>query len=278
MYYLEEDLYQYFKLYARMEYKSPVEVTYKEINLIYNENFFVSDYSIVSQDYIELTFTLQSDYFINNPYLPDINSLYSFSNLMVRLLNFDNPDTYFENYARQYYEIDRDEGIIIAGLRIRKDYFTYYYEQIAQVSENTFFNQFLQDYISDVIEYIKYYVKYVSEDYNYGYSDGYTDGYSKGYDNGYNTGSDDGYNNGYDEGLTDGYNQGLNDGYDDGYDNGYEAGIRASQGEAYDKGYQDGYNKSFIGTIDKWLVPSIVIVMFVGGFFAITRSKRDGDI
>ena len=30
--------------------------------------------------------------------------------------------------------------------------------------------------------------------------------------------------------------------------------------------------------MDKWLVPAIIIVMLLGGYFAIARKKRDGDI
>ena len=73
------------------------------------------------------------------------------------------------------------------------------------------------------------------------------------------------------------YNYGTS-GFDIGYDIGYDDGLQVSAGEAYDRGYTDGANESFIASIDKWIVPSIIIVMLVGGFFTIARQKRDGEI
>lgn len=106
--------------------------------------------------------------------------------------------------------------------------------------------------------YVSLYIKYVSDtgsiDYDSGYYDGHEDGYMVGYEDG------------------------INDGYRDGYNDGYDNGLVAGETVAYEKGYQDGANKSFMGTIDKWLVPSIIITMLLGGFFAIARRKRDGDI
>lgn len=113
-----------------------------------------------------------------------------------------------------------------------------------------------------------------SQEYNIGYSDGYNDGLTDGEQFGWN----DGYNIGHEKGYNKGYFEGFDDGYSQGHEVGYEEGSQISQGEAYEQGYKAGYNESFIGTMDKWLVPSIVIVMFVGGFFAIARTKRDGDI
>lgn len=194
--------------------------TFQEIDLIYNQNFITINYA-KTDNYIYIRFIMQSDFYINNPYLTDIISLYDFSNLMVRLLNFENPETYFEHFGRQYYVIDRQEGRIETELMIRKDYFTFYYEQIAQVSEETFFNRFVQDYLSDVLNYIKYYVRIGNEFYNIGYLDGHADGYDKGYDIGYDDGYDDGHSDGYD----DGYEVGHSDGYSEGHSIGKNEGL-----------------------------------------------------
>lgn len=110
------------------------------------------------------------------------------------------------------------------------------------------------------------------------YADIYYEVESHSYNEAYDSGYEIGYDNGYAEAYDKGYDVGYNEAYDIGYNDGYDKGLNISQGEAYEKGYKDGSNKSFIGTIDKWLVPSIIIVMLIGGFFAIARKKRDGDI
>lgn len=123
-------------------------------------------------------------------------------------------------------------------------------------------------------------------DYQVGYNTGYQHGYNAGYQNGHNQGYNEGFSDGeivgYNDGLDDGYNQGHADGYqegfDIGYDIGYDDGLQVSESEAYDKGYMDGANESFIASLDKWIVPAIIIVMLVGGYFAIARKKREGDI
>ena len=109
------------------------------------------------------------------------------------------------------------------------------------------------------------------------------------YQTGYNTGYQHGFGAGFSEGW-DAKEEQINAqlpallqaeyqiGYGDGYNEGYDLGLQVSQGEAYDKGYQDGYNESFIATIDNWLVPAIIIVMLLVGYFAIARKKQDGDI
>ena len=105
--------------------------------------------------------------------------------------------------------------------------------------------------------------------YNAGYSNGHQDGYNLGYSNGWNA-KEAQFNLELPALLAAEFQEGYSVGYDD--------GLLVSQGEAYDKGYQDGANESFIGTMDKWLVPAIIITMLLGGFFAIARKKRDGDI
>lgn len=91
------------------------------------------------------------------------------------------------------------------------------------------------------------------------YGQGFTDGYDYGYTAGYDEGNDDGYN----------------EGYDVGYDVGYDTGIQEGNPEAYQQGYKEGAEESFLGNFDTWIVPAIIVVMFVGGFFAIVRMKRD---
>lgn len=54
----------------------------------------------------------------------------------------------------------------------------------------------------------------------------------------------------------------------------YQRGLNASQQESFDEGYRVGANESFIGSLDKWIVPAIFIVIVLGGFFAL-RGRRD---
>jgi hypothetical protein len=120
----------------------------------------------------------------------------------------------------------------------------------------------------------------IQQAYNRGYSDGLTIGYEDAYNEGYNEGKRIGdilqYQYGYDAGYEEGLITGNEDAYNEGYNSGFIAG--AQESEAYNVGYADGANDSFLGSIDKWLVPAIIIVMILGGFFAIARKKRDGDI
>lgn len=82
----------------------------------------------------------------------------------------------------------------------------------------------------------------------------------------------------YNLGYLDGFTDGSNEGYSQGYSAGYLDGLRTAPDEAYNKGYRDGANESFLASIGNWLVPAIIVVMLLGGFFTITRKKRDGDI
>lgn len=93
------------------------------------------------------------------------------------------------------------------------------------------------------------------------------------------------YQAGYNEGNMIGFAEGqekirseIADMLKDEYDRGYEEGLEAAPDEAYERGYIKGANESFIGTMDKWLVPAIIIVMLLGGFFTIARKKQEGDI
>lgn len=54
----------------------------------------------------------------------------------------------------------------------------------------------------------------------------------------------------------------------------YQRGLQASNQESYDEGYRVGARESFLGSLDKWIVPVIFIVIVVGGFFAL-RGRRD---
>lgn len=120
----------------------------------------------------------------------------------------------------------------------------------------------------------------IQQSYNRGYSDGLTIGYEDAFNAGYDEGKRIGDILQYQYGYDAGYEEGLITGNEDAFNAGYDAGFTdgSQEGEAYDAGYADGANDSFLGSIDKWLVPAIIIVMLLGGFFAIARKKRDGDI
>ena len=48
-----------------------------------------------------------------------------------------------------------------------------------------------------------------------------------------------------------------------------------SQQEAYDKGYLDGSNDSFMASIKDWIVPAIIVVLFLGGAVSFILRKRE---
>lgn len=152
---------------------------------------------------------------------------------------------------------------------ITKDYFQEYYpgEPILPIMGD----------LAELIRVDTWVITETTSDYQIGYDTGYQHGYSSGYDNGYDNGYDKGWEAKEAEinALLPGM---LKSEYDRGHDDGYEEGLQVSQGEAYDQGYLKGAKESFMATMDKWLVPAIIIVMLVGGFFAIARKKREGDI
>ena len=72
------------------------------------------------------------------------------------------------------------------------------------------------------------------------------------------------------------FDEGYDVGYDEGFDDGELVGINTSQGEAYDKGYLDGSNDSFLASIKDWIVPAIIVVLFLGGALTIISRKPEG--
>ncbi len=108
-------------------------------------------------------------------------------------------------------------------------------------------------------------------------------GYQSGYEDGESVATQQAYDDGYLDGHYDGYNEGKQEGLEENQPNVYEAGrlygysqgIQASEPEAYQQGYNDGANDSFLGNFHSWIVPAIIVVMFVGGSFAVVRMKRD---
>lgn len=127
---------------------------------------------------------------------------------------------------------------LAVSFSIPKDYFLFYYEEILQISEEDFYRDF-DEYLPDILDNFHFYFR-VDEETIAGIA--------------------------YDQG------------YDEGYDDGYAQGVQVSQSEAYNEGYRNGASQSFMGSLDKWIVPAIIVVMLLGGFFAIARRKRDGDI
>lgn len=101
------------------------------------------------------------------------------------------------------------------------------------------------------------------------HSDGYTAGDSAGKVIGYNSGLTDGYNSG----LTDGYNSGVINGYNSGFTDGYNSGL--NEIDAYGKGYDDGARDKFMANFDKWIVPAIIVIMFLGGFISIMSMRSN---
>ena len=83
---------------------------------------------------------------------------------------------------------------------------------------------------------------------------------------------------GTDRGFTNGYNEGYQDGYDDAY---REIIVSEPYTQGYEKGFKDGEksriaqnNQSFYASIEKWLVPAIIVILVVGGIMSISALKR----
>ena len=109
------------------------------------------------------------------------------------------------------------------------------------------------------------------------YRDGYEDGmrlaeglleseYQRGLQNGYASGKDDGLNEGYQKGFDDAYDEIISsDEYTLGYDNGFKDGEKSRLAQN---------NQSFYSSIQKWLVPAIIVVIVLGGIMSISALKR----
>lgn len=78
--------------------------------------------------------------------------------------------------------------------------------------------------------------------------------------------SNDGYSAGYAEGLIVGFQNGLESDNAEAYLQGYNAGVTAGL---------DHEANEFYDNIETWLVPAIIVVLFLGGFIAFARKKRD---
>ena len=143
----------------------------------------------------------------------------------------------------------------------------------------------ITSYLNTVI--IPYYTSLAeTESYAEGYADGYTDGYDFGYNTGKAEGNTGGYDDGYDAGFSEGYGAGYPNGikvghdagYKEGWSEGYSIGSLNADEAIYKAGYADGIaheaNK-FYDNIETWLVPAIIVVLFLGGFIAFARKKRD---
>lgn len=133
-------------------------------------------------------------------------------------------------------------------------------------------------YLTTIFNYFK--TANDSDIYDNGFTTGYSIGYNAGYSKGYNDGYTAGYNYGIsvaegDSGYADGYGQGLIDGsglptaedmYDFGYSEGYDIG--------FDEGAALPNDQRFYRGIEKWLVPAIIVVIFLGGAVTIIARKR----
>lgn len=183
---------------------------FDEIEFVYNQNFFVNNYENRTDD-IVINFALQDEIFYDNEYLQtsiDLqrNILFIFYSFEV---NLNNTNAYFLTSPT----INNNE--LTATIYLNKELFSYYIEEIAQVSELLFYTRFLQDYIEDVSYYFKLYVKTESQ-YQLGYDEGYNRGWEDGEYYGYFNGHDDGYTVGYDDGYSYGHDIGRNEGLNEG--------------------------------------------------------------
>ena len=90
------------------------------------------------------------------------------------------------------------------------------------------------------------------------------------------------YQRGLQNGFADGYDVGLDKGYQKGFDDAYNEIISSDEYTlGYDNGFKDGEksklaknNEAFYGSIQKWLVPAIIVVIVLGGIMSISALKR----
>lgn len=255
-----------------------------------NHNFINTE---LNTNYVKTTY-LQLDYGLNtmtryNPYIPAGESNYRYIfNLTTTTIDstiiYDDELKLYYNigditlefpkvnfsqifnttgwtYDEDYYNIDNpDQKQII--MSVNETDFTFS-NSLNNLSER----QLVADTIFN-LESKQFYMVYNSSEnpYNIGYNKGYDTGYNKGFSNALIIGSESSYNRGYNEGKLKGHSEG------------YQEGLVADNNTKYQEGYNAGSSESFLANFDKWIVPAIIITMFVGGFFAITRHKREGDI
>ena len=89
------------------------------------------------------------------------------------------------------------------------------------------------------------------------------------------------YQRGLQNGFADGYDVGLNKGYQNGFDDAYNEIISDDEYTlGYNNGFKDGEkskiaknNEAFYGSIQKWLVPAIIVVIVLGGIMSISALK-----
>ena len=129
-----------------------------------------------------------------------------------------------------------------------------------------------------------------SPDYEYalGYMRG-LEGEGTGYAEGYEAGSRlaegllaSEYQRGLQNGFAEGFQEGRNKGYRDGFNDAYNEIITSDEYTlAYENGFKDGEkrkkeknNEAFYGSIEKWLVPAIIVVLVGGGIMSISALKR----
>lgn len=109
------------------------------------------------------------------------------------------------------------------------------------------------------------------------YQDGYNAGsklaeglleseYQRGFQNGTTKGLQDGYNQGYQNGFNNAYSEIItSDEYTLGYNNGFKDGEKSKLSKN---------NETFYNNIEKWLVPAIIVILFLGGFIAIKKKSE----
>lgn len=76
-------------------------------------------------------------------------------------------------------------------------------------------------------------------------------------------------------GYNKGYNEGASDWYNSGFTNGYNSGLQVTNSELYDEAYQQGARDKFMANFDKWIVPAIIVIMFLGGFISVMSMRSN---
>lgn len=149
----------------------------------------------------------------------------------------------------------------------------FYYHEITNASPSLY-------PVNIKFEILTYDYEFYNIAYNGGYDTGKADGILEGrntygyYDTSTNTWltGTQARQQGYDIG----YDWGYDEGYGDGHGDGFSEGINLSDQESYDKGYIDGSNDSFLASIKDWIVPAIIVVLFLGGAVTIVLRKSEG--
>lgn len=266
VYYLSDNLYRIeYLINAEAPYMNDFKYVYFKTNISYDP--FDSDYNLLFIGLANGTFNDFED--------PVTNDVYHFNS------------DYINGFSKYLYDNDTEyDDVTLLSLGVPRTTLTVtvYVESLQTIPDT---KTYIEDYLFRSLYLTTRPALNIMND-SFGNND-YSDGYNQGYDD-----AQDYYITTVvpnEKSLS--YNQArsffgifINDQwysasaygvlrYNEGFDDGYDDGILITAGEAYDKGFIEGGNASFVGNIHNWIVPAIIIVLFLGGAVTVFMRKRE---